>query len=79
MITKDSTITRDNIWISLYASDFVRSEYSSVDEVGAFNNHYEALYINDYGARLVTQFRAESYEIIYQKNPLIFDLLIFYE
>jgi hypothetical protein len=79
MITKDSTITRDNIWISLYASDFVSSEYSSVGEVGAFNNHYDALYINDNGARLVTQFRAESYEIIYQKNPLIFDLLIFYE
>jgi len=79
MITKDSTMGRDNIWISNYASDFVTSEYSSVDEVGTFNNYYDALYINDYGSRLVTRFRAESYEILYQKNPLIFDLLIFNE
>lgn len=79
MITKDSTMSRDNIWISHYASDFVTSEYGSVDEVGAFNNYYNAMYINDYGARLVTQFRAESYEIIYQKNPLVFDLLVFNE
>jgi len=65
MITKDSTINRDNIWESHYASDFVKAEYSLVDEVGAFNNYYNAMYINDYGARLVTQLCAESYEIIY--------------
>ncbi|MCF7924491.1 MAG: hypothetical protein K9L64_05220, partial [Candidatus Izimaplasma sp.] len=79
MITKDSTMGRDNTRISNYASDFVTSEYSSVDEVGTFNNFYDALYINDYGSTLATRFRAESYEILYQKNPLIFDLLIFNE
>lgn len=75
IITKDSTMSSDNRNTSNYASDYVTSEYSSVDEITTINNYFNAIYINDYGSRLVTRFRAESYEVFYYKNPLVFSLL----
>lgn len=78
IVSKDSTMSGDDKHNSKYISDIVSSEYGSINEVGVFNSFFKVQYINDYGSRLVTQQSAESIEIIYQNNPLIFELLTFY-
>lgn len=76
VITKFSELTDDDDYYRNYLSDFVSSEYQGIQDVGRFRTFHNAHLINDYGSRLDTINSATSFEILFQQNPLLFELIV---